>query len=155
VINGTKRDSFYGGERNLTRGEDMAINVLVHIADEGNDINSEEKLRSILDIKNTKLPLGSDVTVSRVSVSDFDECGSNDHNDCADNADCQNVDGSYTCACKDSYHDLSGPDSFPGRVCSGKIIIIIMSPNPSDSFKETIPFFCSYYDGMPLMQQEW
>ena len=58
--------------------------------------------------------------VSRVTVGDFDECKSTEHNDCADNAICYNIEGSYTCACQDNFHDLSGPDSLPGRVCSGK-----------------------------------
>ena len=33
---------------------------------------------------------------------DFDEC-LNDASDCADNADCTNIDGSYTCRCQDGY----------------------------------------------------
>jgi hypothetical protein len=61
------------------------------------------------------------IAVSRVSVADYDECTSNEHNDCADNSNCFNTEGSYTCSCKDGYHDLSGPDSLPGRVCSGNL----------------------------------
>ena len=104
----------------------MAIEVLVHLAEDGNDLNTEEKLQSVLEspIKDTKLPLGADVTVSRVSVADFDECSSNEHNDCADNSVCYNTEGSYTCSCKEGYHDLSGPDSLPGRVCSGTCLKI-------------------------------
>lgn len=102
----------------------MAIRVLVHIAGDGKaDAElSEEKLKSILEspIKDTKLPLGADVTVSRVSIEDFDECASTDHNDCSDQAECTNVKGSYECKCREGYHDLSGPGSLSGRVCSGK-----------------------------------
>ena len=125
VGNDTKRDTFYGGEKNLTRDQDLAIEVLVHLAEDGNHLQSNEQLQSILDspIKDTKLPLGADVTVSRVSVADFDECSSTEHNDCADNAYCYNVEGSYECSCKDGYHDLSGPDSLTGRVCSGTTFI--------------------------------
>ena len=124
VGNDTKRDTFYGGEKNLTRDQDLAIEDLVHLAEDGNHLQSNEQLQSILDspIKDTKLPLGADVTVSRVSVADFDECSSTEHNDCADNAYCYNVEGSYECSCKDGYHDLSGPDSLTGRVCSGIIL---------------------------------
>ena len=98
---------------------------MVHLAEDGNDLNTEEDLQDLLEspIKDTKLPLGADVTVSRVSVADFDECTSTEHNDCADNAFCYNIEGSYTCSCKDGYHDLSGPDSLPGRVCSGKELL--------------------------------
>ena len=35
-------------------------------------------------LKDTKLPLGADVTVSRVVIQDFDECASDEHNDCSD-----------------------------------------------------------------------
>lgn len=120
VGNDTNNNRFYGGRKNLTRDQDMSFNVLVHIAEAGNDIDTEEKLRSILEspIKDTKLPLGADVTVSRVSVADFDECSSVEHNDCSDNSECYNMQGSYTCSCRDGFYDLSGPDSLPGRVCS-------------------------------------
>ena len=64
--------------------------------------------------------------MSRVTVGDFDECKSTEHNDCADNAICYNIEGSYTCACQDGFHDLSGPDSLPGRVCSGKNKIVLL-----------------------------
>ena len=30
------------------------------------------------------MPLGADVTVSRVSIQDFDECASEEYNDCSD-----------------------------------------------------------------------
>ena len=68
----------------------------------------------------SKISGEADLIVSRVTVGDFDECKSTEHNDCADNAVCYNIEGSYTCACQDGFHDLSGPDSLPGRVCSGK-----------------------------------
>jgi len=58
--------------------------VVVHLADvEG---ASEENLKSILEspIRDTKLPLGADVTVSRVTVADFNECNTEDYNDCSD-----------------------------------------------------------------------
>ena len=59
--------------------------------------------------------------VSRVSIDDFDECLSDEYNDCSDHAFCENMKGSYTCTCKQGYLDLSqGSNSLPGRVCSGK-----------------------------------
>lgn len=121
IGNQTKREVlFFGGEKNLTKDESMAIQMLVHIADDGRII-TDKRLQSLLEdpIKDTKLPLGADVTVSRVSVQDFDECSSDDHNDCSDQAQCLNQEGSYTCSCKEGYHDLSGSETLPGRVCSG------------------------------------
>ena len=47
---------------------------------------AEKKLFSDLDspLRDTKLPLGADVTVSKITIQDFDECTSQDHNDCSD-----------------------------------------------------------------------
>ena len=60
------------------------VQVVIHL----NDVDgaSEENLKSILEtpIRDTKLPLGADVTVSRVTVSDFNECNTEDYNDCSD-----------------------------------------------------------------------
>ena len=104
----------------------MSIHVLVHVADDGSSEDGEElRLKSLLEdpIKDTKLPLGADVTVSRVHIEDFDECAYDEHNDCAANAYCRNTKGSYECECKDGYHDLSGTEALPGRVCSSKLQI--------------------------------
>ena len=38
VGNSTRRNPFHGGEKNLTRNEDMAIQLLVHIADDSEDV---------------------------------------------------------------------------------------------------------------------
>ena len=80
----------------------MKIKLLVQVADEnvvGRE--EEEKIRSSIEqsIKNTKLPLGSDVMVSRVTIDDFDECSSAEYNDCSNRAVCTNTKGSYNCTC--------------------------------------------------------
>ncbi len=100
--------------------------MVVHISDKEASVG--ERLQSLLSdpIKNSKLPLGSDgVSVSRVSVEDFDECAHEDHNDCAVDARCTNTRGSYECSCNDGFHDLGGSDSPRGRVCSGKSSITL------------------------------
>ena len=70
VGNNSKRsfENYIGGERNLTSEDEMAINVLVHIADDGH-VSSEDGLRAILEspIRDTKLPLGAEVKVGRES----------------------------------------------------------------------------------------
>ena len=62
-------------------------NIFFSADDGSNDAGiAEEKLFSDLDspLRDTKLPLGADVTVSRVVIQDFDECASEEHNDCSD-----------------------------------------------------------------------
>jgi hypothetical protein len=56
-------------------------------------LGTEEHLRSLLEptLKETMFPLGTDVKVSRVSIEDFDECASEEHNDCSTFAYCENT----------------------------------------------------------------
>ena len=68
VGNNSKRsfENYIGGERNLTSEDEMAFDVLVHIADDGH-VSSEAGLRAILEspIRDTKLPLGAEVKVGK------------------------------------------------------------------------------------------
>ena len=68
VGNNSKRsfENYIGGERNLTSEDEMAFDVLVHIADDGH-VSSEDGLRAILEspIRDTKLPLGAEVKVGK------------------------------------------------------------------------------------------
>ena len=48
------------------------------------------------------------------SCIDINECGSDDLNDCHENATCTNTPGNYNCACDPGY-------TGDGRVCDGKI----------------------------------
>ena len=70
VGNNSKRsfENYIGGERNLTSEDEMAFDVLVHIADDGH-VSSEDGLRAILEspIRDTKLPLGAEVKVGKES----------------------------------------------------------------------------------------
>jgi hypothetical protein len=56
-------------------------------------LGTEEHLRSLLEptLKETQFPLGTDVKVSRVSIEDFDECESDEYNDCSTFATCSNT----------------------------------------------------------------
>lgn len=59
-----------------------------------------------------------------ISLTDYNECLSPDDNDCADNAECINTEGSFTCRCNDELIDISpDPNSDPGRLCRGEDII--------------------------------
>ena len=48
-----------------------------------------------------------------VYISDVDECQNDTMNDCDDNADCFDTEGSFTCTCRDGY-------SGTGVQCQGK-----------------------------------
>ena len=57
-------------------------------------------------------PLYSQELILNLMIVDIDECASDETNNCDENADCTNIDGSFTCACKPGW----GGD---GRTCSG------------------------------------
>ena len=124
----------------------MKIKLLVSVADgdDSDGTEDEEKIRTLIEptIKETKFPLGSDVTVSRVTIDDFDECASAEYNDCSERAVCTNIkvstfkiepirqinkqiifmialQGSYSCSCMPGYLDITPQSLLPGRICSG------------------------------------
>ena len=88
----------------------MKIKLLVQVAD-GNvgGQAEEERIRNLIEptLKETNLPLGSDVMVSRVTIDDFDECTSVEYNDCSNKAICTNTKGSYNCTCMPGTHNVS------------------------------------------------
>uniref|UniRef100_A0A1B0BF14 EGF-like domain-containing protein n=1 Tax=Glossina palpalis gambiensis TaxID=67801 RepID=A0A1B0BF14_9MUSC len=52
----------------------------------------------------------------------FDECNNNKFHDCSSNAHCFNLQGTYTCSCREGFIDLSKNNVHPGRLCSAEII---------------------------------
>ena len=52
-------------------------------------------------------------SVCAVLHVDINECGSDDSNNCDENAQCSNTDGSYTCACNPGY-------TGDGVICASK-----------------------------------
>ena len=104
VNNNSKRNFDLGTTDNMDRDskDDMKIKLLVQVADENvGGREEEERIRSLIEptLKETNLPLGSDVMVSRVTIDDFDECSSAEYNDCSNKASCTNTKGSYNCTC--------------------------------------------------------
>jgi len=127
VNNNTKRNfelKTNDDNKNVDRDskEDMKIKLLVQVAD-GNvgGQAEEERIRNLIEptLKETNLPLGSDVMVSRVTIDDFDECTSVEYNDCSNKAICTNTKGSYNCTCMPGYLDITPVSQLPGRLCSG------------------------------------
>ena len=109
VNNNSKRNFDLGTTDNMDRDskDDMKIKLLVQVADENvGGREEEERIRSLIEptLKETNLPLGSDVMVSRVTIDDFDECSSAEYNDCSNKAACTNTKGSYNCTCMPGKH---------------------------------------------------
>lgn len=65
------------------------------------------------------LPSPQRIVADIEDVIDFDECSSDQYNDCASSARCINEPGSYRCECLNGYPDLDL--SFPGRICASEI----------------------------------
>lgn len=62
-------------------------------------------------------------------TTDFDECTDAKFHDCSENAQCFNLRGTYTCSCTEGFTDLSHNALFPGRVCSGKYLLVERTTN--------------------------
>ena len=85
-----------------------------------NEVKVKQALETVLKGSNYSLG-GTGLFTSKAAAilasEDFNECIFEDHNDCSLNANCFNIPGSYLCACKDGFKDIS---ELPGRECAGK-----------------------------------
>ena len=54
----------------------------------------------------TKFPLGTEVKVSRVSIEDYDECETEEYNDCSPFATCTNTKVQYIVIIMYKYKDI-------------------------------------------------
>lgn len=77
-------------------------------------------------------PIALQATVE--ALSDLDECGNVDLNDCGAGAICINTVGSYRCACVGGFADLQ--PSLPGRVCSAELRSCDLCNNRGDCIRE-------------------
>ena len=53
VGNSSRRDTFYGGDKNLTRNQDLVIDLLVHVG-EDDALKNNGQLQSLLEYPITK-----------------------------------------------------------------------------------------------------
>lgn len=58
----------------------------------------------------------------RFDLADFNECLSMKFHDCSKDAHCFNLQGTYTCSCREGFADLSENTIYPGRLCSSEQI---------------------------------
>lgn len=81
----------------------------------------------------TVQPIALQATVE--ALTDLDECGNPDLNDCGAGALCINTIGSYRCACVGGFADLQ--PSLPGRVCSAELRSCDLCNNRGDCIRES------------------
>lgn len=94
------------------------------------DNDDERRLRTVLQqqlrahnysVGGTELHTGAEL-LDGIEVFDFDECRSRRFHDCAAEARCFNLRGTYTCGCREGYADVSGNPVYPGRRCSAELV---------------------------------
>lgn len=102
-------------------GDGVLVNFTVHLTqrDDLDENLLREELVKIFGNNAESLPDPQSISADVEDVADFDECKSEQFNDCAASAICINEPGSYRCECKNGYPDLD--PSFPGRVCAAEI----------------------------------
>ncbi|XP_054161453.1 mucin-2-like [Oppia nitens] len=102
-------------------GNGVLVNLTVHLTKRHNldEDLLREKLIKKLEEKSEVLPNPEFISADVEDVIDFDECSSDQYNDCAPSARCINEPGSYRCECMNGYPDLD--ISLPGRVCASEI----------------------------------
>jgi hypothetical protein len=102
-------------------GNGVFVNLTVHLTkrdDLDEDLLREELIKTFEQPSET-LPNPQYFSADVEDVIDFDECSSEQYNDCAASARCINEPGTYRCECINGYPDLDL--SFPGRVCASEI----------------------------------
>ena len=64
VGNSSRRDTFYGGDKNLTRDQDLAIDILVHVGEDDN-LKNKGQIQSLLEypLTNTDFQSGKKSSV--------------------------------------------------------------------------------------------
>jgi hypothetical protein len=102
-------------------GNGVLVNLTVHLTKRHNldEDLLREKLIKKLEQNSELLPNPEYVSADVEDVIDFDECSSEEYNDCAASARCINEPGTYRCECLNGYPDLD--ISLPGRVCASEI----------------------------------
>ncbi|OTF78555.1 EGF and SEA domain containing protein [Euroglyphus maynei] len=116
-------------------GHGVLVNMTIHLTESNNideDLIREELSRTLMmkphsspisDLSSSssseQLPSPQQIYADLEDVIDFDECNSEEYNDCASSARCINEPGSYRCECLNGYPDLDL--SLPGRMCASEI----------------------------------
>lgn len=119
-----------------TDGNGVLVNMTIHLTESGNldEDLLKEKLARTLEKSSEQLPSPSQIFADLEDVADFDECSSEEYNDCASSARCINELGTYKCECLNGYPDLDPGN--PGRMCSSEIKACEFCNGRGDCFRD-------------------
>lgn len=138
-------------------GHGVLVNMTIHLTESNNideDIIREELSQTLMmkqqqqpnqqqtnmpatsnsGLTSEQLPSPQQIYADLEDVVDFDECSSDEYNDCASSARCINEPGSYRCECLNGYPDLDL--SFPGRMCASEIKACEFCYGRGDCFRD-------------------
>lgn len=117
-------------------GNGVLVNLTIHLTESGNldEDLLKEKLARTMEKSGELLPSPSQIYADLEDVADFDECSSEEYNDCASSARCINEPGTYRCECLNGYPDLDV--SFPGRMCASEIKTCEFCNGHGDCFRD-------------------
>ncbi|XP_037899132.1 uncharacterized protein LOC119643744 isoform X2 [Glossina fuscipes] len=104
--------------------DNLTVNFLFQLSKNSNEKRLQEVFKKQLRLSNYSIG-GTDLYISGADsliIMDFDECNNNKFHDCSSNAHCFNLQGTYTCSCREGFIDLSKNNVHPGRLCSAEII---------------------------------
>ena len=94
--------------------------VYVQLSDNTDEKRLREIVKKYLRMYNFSLG-GTDLFATPVQAEldayDFDECQTEIYQDCSENAHCFNLQGTYTCSCREGFADISDNAIYPGRDC--------------------------------------
>ncbi|XP_036234189.2 mucin-4 [Bactrocera oleae] len=115
-----------GGKSTNIKSSDLSANLLLQLSEN----SDEERLMAVFKkyLRLTNYSIGGTKLftdrngVESLAITDFNECAHGNFHDCSSNALCFNLQGTYTCSCKENFADLSGNTVYPGRVCSAELV---------------------------------
>ncbi|XP_050339539.1 uncharacterized protein LOC126765907 [Bactrocera neohumeralis] len=115
-----------GGKSANTESSDLSANLLLQLSENSNEVRLMAVFKKYLRLTNYSIggtKLFTDRNgVESLAITDFNECAHGKFHDCSSHALCFNLQGTYTCSCKENFADLSGNRIYPGRICSAELV---------------------------------
>ncbi|BES95800.1 calcium ion Hypothetical protein [Nesidiocoris tenuis] len=130
VMQSDLRDVYHGlsvtGFDKSAGKNDTVAKFYVKLSENTDQSKLEEVFKKHLQTNNFSMG-GTELYASKekldfLRAEDFDECQDTKFNDCSEHAQCFNLNGTYTCSCKEGFTDLSHNTLYPGRICSADMI---------------------------------